>query len=899
MDRAATRHKSQTRLALGDGEVTPCPRAPSDVTWRGDERVVHELYDRGFLSLCSLSPQPSALGPRDRADQLVASGVPDGVTIVKSGPHRSVYRIELSSGIVFLKHFKTSHAWEILRNTLRGTPAAREAHAAQAVAAANIETMTCVAVGCQSRGPLARDSFLASSAIENVIPLDSLARDPARASLRTPAFRRELARALGRLCGRLHRAGLVHRDLHPGNLLVEVTDAAAGMIVPLPIRLKLIDLQGVRPRRNWGVVFRRGARARWDLFGLFNFFQMAGRADRWRFLDAYLSEVHTDSPATLVSDPSAIGRAEHCSRRKLATQIEAFCRNALRREQLRYDKKWQRSNRRLIVADSPGIRCRSLAILGTDQVLELRANPDTLFRPDRVRLWLRRTNSVRAAVIDLWAAGTAVRCEVRETTRPLGWRDLLPRLGWSATRRAWEMTHALRRRGVSTPRTLLYLETRSVSRVREILVVERSGRSVTPATFLAQQFPGLSPRQQEAWINANARLLAGELARMREFSLVHQRLSAADFLVNVDAGDCSVQIGGADRIVRRRFLPQCSVDRMLGQLEASLSAFPELRLAHRLRFLKKYRGDRFAAEWKSLWRAIATSRPHTNSLNTLGPASGNPLGRTVRAAALLIAVVLAFTGCQAVDRPIGLPVKYEVKCERDQLLVLSNFKLQKDHELIRELTTLREQEAKVLDLPLQRDPVVIYLFNNETEYRKYMAVTYPKLPPRSAYFVGSATELAVYTHWGQSVREDLRHEYTHGLLHSAMKRVPLWLDEGLAEYFEIPGSQPGGINREYATKLSVLLAQGWQPNLKRLENFDDNAQMRRSDYQEAWAWVHFMMHGPPEAKRVLLAYLNDLRTNSDPKPISRRLAKDCPDFQERSMSYMARLAPEKQVADAL
>ncbi len=264
---------------------------------------------------------------------------------------------------------------------------------------------------------------------------------------------------------------------------------------------------------------------------------------------------------------------------------------------------------------------------------------------------------------------------------------------------------------------------------------------------------------------------------------------------------------------------------------------------------------------------------------------------------MLLALTLAFCGCQAVDRPITLPVKHQVKCE--QLLVLSDFKLQKDHELIRELSTLREQEARLLELPLQRDPVVVYLFNNEAEYRKYMAVTYPKLPPRSAYFVGSSTELAVYTHWGQSVREDLRHEYTHGLLHSAMKRVPLWLDEGLAEYFEISGPQPGGINREYATKLSTLLSQGWRPNMKRLEALGDDAQMRRSDYQEAWAWVHFMLHGSPEAKHVLLSYLTDLRTNPNPKSISRRLAAECPDFQERSMSYMARLAPEKQLAEAL
>ncbi|GIT30210.1 MAG: hypothetical protein Ct9H300mP1_22560 [Planctomycetaceae bacterium] len=47
--------------------------------------------------------------------------------------------------------------------------------------------------------------------------------------------------------------------------------------------------------------------------------------------------------------------------------------------------------------------------------------------------------------------------------------------------------------------------------------------------------------------------------------------------------------------------------------------------------------------------------------------------------------------------------------------------------------------------------------------------------------------------------EDLRHEFTHGVLHSSLKRVPLWLDEGLAEYFEVVGPKPGGVNTEYPT----------------------------------------------------------------------------------------------------
>ncbi len=228
---------------------------------------------------------PRSVGRRARKsiDDSRVRSAHERVTTIKSGPHRSVFRVDLPTGAVFLKHFKVSRWWEAVRDTLRGTQAAREARAAQRVAAAGIETIACAAVGAESRGPLVRDSYLVSHAIADVTPLDDLSRNPVHAALRTPAFRRELSRALGQLCGRLHRAGLVHRDLHPANLLAEVKGDGQ-------VRLTLIDLQGVRTRRAWGLVFRRGARARWDLFGLFNFFQSALRSDRCRFLNAYLSE---------------------------------------------------------------------------------------------------------------------------------------------------------------------------------------------------------------------------------------------------------------------------------------------------------------------------------------------------------------------------------------------------------------------------------------------------------------------------------------------------------------------------------------------------------------------------------------------------------------------------------
>jgi len=263
----------------------------------------------------------------------------------------------------------------------------------------------------------------------------------------------------------------------------------------------------------------------------------------------------------------------------------------------------------------------------------------------------------------------------------------------------------------------------------------------------------------------------------------------------------------------------------------------------------------------------------------------------------LLAVLSGLGGCQSVDHPVKLPVSYETRSE--QLLVLSDFKLPQNHELIRELGTLREQVAKTLSLPVKRDTVVVYLSNNEAEYRRYMNTNFPRLPPRSAYFVANSTELAVYTHWGANVREDLRHEFTHGILHSAMKHVPLWLDEGLAEYFEVAGPKPGGINQDYAKHLSEALATSWRPDLQRLENLDESASMARADYQESWAWVHFLLNGAPEGHSVLLGYLADLRTVATPKPISQRLRHAIPDFEERFAGYVSKLTTGPQAISSL
>lgn len=255
---------------------------------------------------------------------------------------------------------------------------------------------------------------------------------------------------------------------------------------------------------------------------------------------------------------------------------------------------------------------------------------------------------------------------------------------------------------------------------------------------------------------------------------------------------------------------------------------------------------------------------------------------------LFLALSAASIGCRTARHDTAqLPAEHSVRAE--QLQVISDIKLKLDHPLIQDLIQLRKDVAEQLQLPLEGRDVVVYVFGDKTKYQQYLDATYPGLPPRRAYFVGTPRELAVYTFWGDSIQEDLRHEFTHGLLHAQLKDVPLWLDEGLAEYFELPRTTPNAVNREYARKLGIAIANNWEPDLERLESLQDVIQMQRADYQEAWAWVHFLLHNSDDSREVLLNHLQELRENPHPAPLSTALRDTLPEVNARYLAHLSTL----------
>ena len=248
---------------------------------------------------------------------------------------------------------------------------------------------------------------------------------------------------------------------------------------------------------------------------------------------------------------------------------------------------------------------------------------------------------------------------------------------------------------------------------------------------------------------------------------------------------------------------------------------------------------------------------------------------------ILCAGLFAVAGCRGVPQPkvlsspTGAPESASVpdafQTPVGQLIFHSDFPLPADHRLVRELVAERDDVNQTLALAPSSEPIHVYLFRDVERYQEFLRRKFPSVPSRRAFFLETDTRLAIYAHWNDRVAEDLRHEIAHGYMHSSLPSIPLWLDEGLAEYFEVPRGQ-SGLNRPHVDLLADMTQKdNWLPNLRRLEKLNEAGQLDQRDYAESWAWVYFFLNSPPERRQLLLQYVADLRGGGNAELLSVRL----------------------------
>lgn len=251
----------------------------------------------------------------------------------------------------------------------------------------------------------------------------------------------------------------------------------------------------------------------------------------------------------------------------------------------------------------------------------------------------------------------------------------------------------------------------------------------------------------------------------------------------------------------------------------------------------------------------------------------------------------ACLGCSRWSQAPILPSRSQLTL--DQLVIASDTPLPQHHRLLQELRAQRGQVSTKLALPTSDEPIHVYLFPTAEKLESYLRVHYPGLPKRRAFFVESDTRLSVFAYWGDRVAEDLRHEVAHGYLHAVVPNLPLWLDEGLAEYFEVARGQ-AGVNRAHLDLLTGEGATSWRPDLARLEQLHDTAEMTQAEYAQSWAWVHFLLESSPERLEILRGHLQLLVKSPSRESLWQRLRRTDPACEQHLLEHLAVLRQSLQ-----
>ena len=236
--------------------------------------------------------------------------------------------------------------------------------------------------------------------------------------------------------------------------------------------------------------------------------------------------------------------------------------------------------------------------------------------------------------------------------------------------------------------------------------------------------------------------------------------------------------------------------------------------------------------------ALAVPKPVENPLNAL-PAATKPL--------------------------INLSPSYEKRLPHVQtcgvVVVQANFPLTEIASILDEIEQLQHDLNHYIGVPAPKEKIELCLFKNEETYYDFLREVFPKAPRdrRALYVKLDDKPGTLMVQKSKDFEIDLRHEMTHAIIHASIPRVPIWLDEGLAKYFEVP-IRDRAKNHPYLTTVRYNAKLGAVPSLDRLAKLETIDDMGAKEYRDSWAWTHFLIHRSPETHRLLAAYLQMLST---------------------------------------
>lgn len=546
--------------------------------------------------------------------------------IVKQGPHRVVYRVELPGLSFYVKHnfVHDQRAW--FRQLVRRSKARLEFERVLAATERGIPTVAPLAMAEEETHVGSGESILITKSLDGCIPLHFFlaAVLPTFPEPSAARLRQHLATELGTLVAKIHDAGILHHDLHAANLLVRVTANDQ-------VEFFVIDLLAVKmgPPLDW-------QQSRENLVMINCWFTLrVNRADRLRFWKAYFEARNL---GRWVRD--AYGTKHYA---KDLREIEELSWQRNLRFWQRRDKRCLVNNRYYRKVQGPGVVGHAVNEIDAKDLAVLLQDPDAPFRnlpsppsplPEGQGTGgkvLKESSSSTVIEMDFSVNGQ-VRRVIYKRFRVTSLKDPLASLFRSSPAlRSWIQGQGFRERGLPTARPFVVLHRSRFGMLREgYLLTEK----ITHAGDLHEVVESSAAQPAPCRVKLLRQLIervARTIRALHQRQLSHRDLKAANILVRRFDAPADEPSAYSQDIQNLLYMPESAIwlidlvgvetfteltkprkVQNLARLNASFVGSEKITRTDRLRFLFTYLhyGALGRGDWKSWWKQIdrATSK---------------------------------------------------------------------------------------------------------------------------------------------------------------------------------------------------------------------------------------------------------------------------------------------------
>ncbi len=538
-------------------------------------------------------------GPAERAlmeSQVSELSVPNPQVWeqIKKNASRTVYRGQIDGQCVYLKHYHSRTLLHRLGRLMGGSDARREMHCMQHLSASGVQTAKPLAYIC-SNGT----EWLASLAVAPAEPADIWHAKQLQIGQEGRLATQKVIVGLAEMIGHMHSAGVIHRDLHCGNVLVR-TDGT----IP---RLVITDLHRVLRRRR----LSRCSRAA-NIAQIFHDrYEFTTRTERLRFLKHYLTA--SGAEGTLRGWQLLVGhfawrhrRGQHSQRdRRVFGDNRYFAGIKLKGG-------WRG---RVVLASKRQMSFSDAAreAFTVEQWRQALSNPEELFAGPGIEvakdsassLVIHRKLMVGTATLDVF---------IKRTRRKYPWKILADCFRQSRPLRAFKNGHSLLTRRIATALPLVAIERRVGPLLRDSILITETvdGKQLHEflSTWLAVPPRGDVPLgvvQQRQLAQDVLWQLGRMVQRLHDNQFAHRDLKANNIFITWSMGSQpEVVLIDLDGLSMRWYLSMTRKFQGLMRLNVSLLKCPEVNDAGRLRMLLGYlrRPGCVRINFKPYWRVL-------------------------------------------------------------------------------------------------------------------------------------------------------------------------------------------------------------------------------------------------------------------------------------------------------